>query len=661
VWDPTTGCGLPEEQTYDPETNPDGTRCTLPDYNVAALGRRDADGFANGINDHVGRQWGLAALQAGKISPTQFVDLNEKLGGFDIDFQWQPERSVGDLAGIERMYETGQLTYARNLAKVASIDVRTDDTYDFHSNVHRHILRARMVRSVGNHDSQVYWFETRPGAFGLPTPIMAERAFNTLDEWLEAIEADTGDDPLEVKVARNKPEEARDGCFTGGQRVEDDRVCEAAHSDNVLPRIVAGEPLTADVLKCQLKPLDPAEYRKFNAVFTDVEWARLQAAFPEGVCDFTQPGVGQQAPIAGESWLTLQDGPGGRPLAPPPRSEAVQPPAGAPPAGAPPAGVPVDAVHRVSGPDRVATAIALSTEAFPDGAAAAVLTRGDQFADALAASALAAELQGPVLLTASEQLTPSVGDELQRLHVDTVYLAGGPAALSADVEQDLRALDLDVVRVSGGTRYGTAAAVADEVVRLGGAVEQAIVVLGDAPAGADAWPDALAAANLAAAGRAPILLTRRDALPEETAAALRRVLRGDRVWIAGGTAAVGEQPQRTLVDAGFDVQRVAGPDRYATAAAVAAEAIRQGAQPNPTVLASGTAFADALAAGPAAAQLGGVLLLVHHADLDASVATQQFLEEHREEIDLVLLAGGAGAVGDAVADEALALTRDAAS
>lgn len=65
------------------------------------------------------------------------------------------------------MYRSGQLTYGQNLDRVASIDVRTDDSYDFHSSIHRQILRTRMVRSLGHHDTQVFWFEMQPGPFGL--------------------------------------------------------------------------------------------------------------------------------------------------------------------------------------------------------------------------------------------------------------------------------------------------------------------------------------------------------------------------------------------------------------------------------------------------------------------------------------------------------------
>src|SRR5437899_7931629 len=57
----------------------------------------------------------------------------------------------------------------------------------------------------------------------------------------------------------------------------------------------AGEPLTDDVLKCQLQPMDPTAY--FPVLFSDAQWAQLQAAFPGGVCDYTKPGVNQQPTV----------------------------------------------------------------------------------------------------------------------------------------------------------------------------------------------------------------------------------------------------------------------------------------------------------------------------------------------------------------------------
>jgi hypothetical protein len=79
--------------------------------------------------------------------------------------------------------------------------------------------------------------------------------------------------------------------------------------------VASGEGLSSDIMKCQLKPLQRADYA---ASFTDGQWARLQAVFPMGVCDYTKPGVGQVEPAP---WQTFMTGPGGTALPPPPQSQ----------------------------------------------------------------------------------------------------------------------------------------------------------------------------------------------------------------------------------------------------------------------------------------------------------------------------------------------------
>ena len=63
-------------------------------------------------------------------------------------------------------------------------------------------------------------------------------------------------------------------------------------------RIQAGGPVAGDIMKCQLKPVRLSDYR---VAFTSAQEARLKSIFPEGVCDFSRPGV-QQRPIQ-DSWL----------------------------------------------------------------------------------------------------------------------------------------------------------------------------------------------------------------------------------------------------------------------------------------------------------------------------------------------------------------------
>jgi hypothetical protein len=305
----TTGVSPP--WVYDSETNPHGVRCTLQDYQVAQFGTRPQDGFANRPFDNVGVQYGLQALRSGAISPEQFVDLNANVGGYDIDYNWQPQRSEADRAALINAYHGGRITYGRELAKVPIIDLRGTANTGIHSDVHSYITRARLDAANGQHANQVIWTTGGPIT---GDPSVASKSFLLMDQWLAAIEADHTQAPLQAKVRRHKPSAAQDACWIDGQEVTDHAQCAQAFPHYGLPRIAAGGPLANDVLKCRLKPLRRSDY---PVVFTDDQWQRLQATFSQGVCDYSQPGVGQQPSTP---WLTYESGPGGQPLAPPPES-----------------------------------------------------------------------------------------------------------------------------------------------------------------------------------------------------------------------------------------------------------------------------------------------------------------------------------------------------
>ena len=73
------------------------------------------------------------------------------------------------------------------------------------------------------------------------------------------------------------------------------------------------------MLKCQLRPFNPLDYLAVAVPFTADQLARLRAAFPNGVCDWTKPGVDQ---VPSTPWTTFQAGPGGQPLGPAPVSSS---------------------------------------------------------------------------------------------------------------------------------------------------------------------------------------------------------------------------------------------------------------------------------------------------------------------------------------------------
>jgi hypothetical protein len=68
------------------------------------------------------------------------------------------------------------------------------------------------------------------------------------------------------------------------------------------PRLVAGAPATEDVIKCQLKPVAASDYKTAPSA---AQLDALKAAFPQGVCDFSKPGVGQDTKLV--TWAVFTD------------------------------------------------------------------------------------------------------------------------------------------------------------------------------------------------------------------------------------------------------------------------------------------------------------------------------------------------------------------
>ena len=77
-------------------TNPKGARCTTQDIRVNIYGRDPRTGWARRPTDNIGLQYGLAALNNGAITVDEFLEVNEKVGGTNIDGQIVAERTEGD-------------------------------------------------------------------------------------------------------------------------------------------------------------------------------------------------------------------------------------------------------------------------------------------------------------------------------------------------------------------------------------------------------------------------------------------------------------------------------------------------------------------------------------------------------------------------------------
>ena len=178
------------------------------------------------------------------------------------------------------------------------------------------------------------------------------------------------------------------------------------------------------------------------------------------------------------------------------------------------------------------------------------------------------------------------------------------------------ALNPIVPRFAGANRFATAVAISAN--EYPDKLANAVLL-----ARADNFPDALVGAPLAAAKNAPLLFTSGTTLPAATEAEIRRVLpAGKTVYLLGGPSAIPNQIVAQLTALGYGPIRIAGADRFATAVAVADEL----GDPNTIFLASGSDFADALTAGPAAAATHGAILLTSAGGLKG--ATSSYLAAH---------------------------------
>jgi len=298
---------VPMEARYDPVTNPTGVRATFWDGQVNEFGIDPHTGFARSAYDNVGIQYGLKALNAGDITKEEFLDLNEKIGGLDIDGNIVPNRTEGSLEGIERAYRTGRVVTAGDNLTLPMIDTRDyrDNNADIHTRIRTFMFLDRLQRANGTTANQVNWLTARIGGAGFIVPNVARPALLAHNEWLENILADTSSDSYAAKVIRNKPAWVKDTCWdpAGVAHEEPFTLTGASVCNSIYPiygtvRIAAGGTLGGDILKCRLRPI---RFEDYAATFTPAEKARLKAIFPQGVCDYTLPGV-KQRPVDG-TWL----------------------------------------------------------------------------------------------------------------------------------------------------------------------------------------------------------------------------------------------------------------------------------------------------------------------------------------------------------------------
>ncbi|MFE5670627.1 N,N-dimethylformamidase beta subunit family domain-containing protein [Agromyces sp. NPDC056523] len=295
---------------------------------------------------------------------------------------------------------------------------------------------------------------------------------------------------------------------------------------------------------------------------------------------------------------------------------------------------------RDGGADRYETAVLVSRRHFDTTGGTVVIATGSNFPDALTATPVTRG-EGPVLLVATNTIPAVVKEELTRLAPSRVIIAGSASVVSDGVAAEIADLTgATVERRGGANRYQTAAL-------LSAATFEPGVPVAYVATGLD-FPDALAAGSAAATLGGPVLINQGDSLVPPTLAELQR-LKPQRIVVVGSSAVVSDAVFTQLRSLAPEVVRLAGRDRYETSRAITRDL--HGVSEAPTAyLATGLDFPDALAAAPAVASTGGVLVLVNSA-LGPGAAE----EIVRNRVSEVIAIGSASVVSNAVMSQAKAL------
>jgi hypothetical protein len=290
--------GVGPQFRYDPVTNPYGARGDVYDHTVNVYGvirntpfPGDSK-FAQRPLDNVGVQYGLGAMNDGKISVEDFLDLNANMGGVDIDFNRVPNRTVHYPDATKRAYQGGRiLSGGGGLASTAIITRSGGNDLlvagDVHLRYHSFSIRQRIINANGHANNQVIVGNLAP----------SELLIDQMGQWLTAVVADTSNRSRAAKVVANKPADVVDACWTtAGVKIVEPQVLYGPGQCNVLfprgvpPEYVAGAPIELDAIKCHLKRIDMSDYK---VAFTSQQRARLSQIFPKGVCDWSKKGVKQ--------------------------------------------------------------------------------------------------------------------------------------------------------------------------------------------------------------------------------------------------------------------------------------------------------------------------------------------------------------------------------
>ncbi|WP_407309841.1 cell wall-binding repeat-containing protein [Desulfosporosinus sp. SB140] len=253
----------------------------------------------------------------------------------------------------------------------------------------------------------------------------------------------------------------------------------------------------------------------------------------------------------------------------------------------------IPTLNRLAGYDRYETASQIAKTGWLQ-SDYAMLAYGENYPDALAAVPLAQKFNAPILLTDKDSLNPKTNTVLQDLKVKTVYIIGGTAVISTNVEDQLTKAGYSVKRIAGQDKYDTAIKIAEEL----GDVKEVAVTTGDD------YADALSIGPIAAEKQMPIILVPKADITSSIQSYInsktitKSYVIGDQSLISDNVVSKFPNPERILGQNKYD-RNIAVLNRFTDSY-----------QHDKLCLATGENFADALAGAVYAAKNNGAVVLV---------------------------------------------------
>lgn len=265
----------------------------------------------------------------------------------------------------------------------------------------------------------------------------------------------------------------------------------------------------------------------------------------------------------------------------------------------------------IIGNDRYDTAAKLSKANF-NSSDTVVIVNGLAIADGLAITPVATYLKSPILLVRNNDIPSETINEIKRLGVKKVIIAGGEGVVSKSVQSQLNKIGINnIIRLAGKNRYETSYEIAKYIDLNLYDIENVFITNGYAEA------DAMSIASISGRYNMPIILTDKEYLNSNIHNWLKNESLNN-AYVIGGTDVISDKLMNkintiTIVD--IMRNRLGGKDRYDTNALVIEKFY--GNEIDKIYISKGLELVDALPSGVIAALNNGVVILSNN-DLNAS-------------------------------------------